>query len=140
MKKQDHFQTSKTLYAVDLNSLKRWQIGTVQLTGKTLYRYEISTVWFKRRKGLDTANIGTLSEISTQFFCPECREAVLFLEKAMIDSIYGGHCRSRWDGSRLWSNPSLDRKDQEIDFKFLDSMLDRYPEIPVGYDGWWSFK
>lgn len=142
MKKQNRFSLSKTLYAVDLSTLLRTQVGNVQSTGKPIYRYEIQAAWFKRRKRLDTSNVGYLSTVSTDFYLhvEDEQQVKRFLSETIVDSRYGGRCRSRWDGSRLWSDPSLDRKDQEIDLKFLDSMLDRYPEIPAGYDGWWSFR
>lgn len=136
------FKPSRSLYAVDLGTLSRCEVGKVESTGQPLYRYEITAVWFKRRNGLDTANIGALWDISTDLY-EETNplEAVTFLSYALTDGRFGGDCRSRWDGSHLWSKPDTPlRGGMTKDLRFLRQMLINYPQIPPGYDGWWTFN
>lgn len=49
----------------------------------------------------------------------------------------GGHCDGRWDGKSYWGDVTLDEQAKHL--AVLQPMLAAYPEIPVGYDGWWRF-
>jgi hypothetical protein len=143
MHRETRFLASRALYAVDLSKLQREQIGTVRGTGTPLYGYTIPAVWFKRRHGANTANVGTLWTCSTNYHkvgpdrpeTPACE----FLQFTLIDGRHGGRCRTRWDGDYLWSDPSTSYTQQTQDAEFLKRMLSRYPDIPDGFDGWWRF-
>lgn len=139
MRRQDKFLASLALYAIDLSSLKRRYEG-ITSRGDSLYRYMISVVWFRRRHGLDTANAGGLWTYSTDLHEEGDESAARgFLVDTLTDGRCGAGCRSRWDGERLWSEPSVTLAQAEEDAAFLRSMLDAVPQIPAGYDGWWRF-
>lgn len=159
MIRQDRFLPSKALYAVKLSGLTRvtlprqkreaqaeWGEGLYKWVDTDdpaipqLYRYEIPCVWYRRSKGVDTANIGTLHSISSlEYTQHHPSDAQRFLEN-FTDGRHGADCRTRWDGERLWSFPSITYDQQQDDLELLRWMLDRYPEIPQGFSGWWSFK
>jgi hypothetical protein len=137
------FRASKALYAVELCRMTRRQSLTILRHEQrhVLYHYEIPAVWFKRRKGSDTANIGTLWAFGREQYDPtDTQDVDRFLRLMLTDGRYGASCRSRWDGERLWSEPSVTHAQQQSDHAFLSGMLGQYPAIPVGYNGWWAFK
>lgn len=52
-------------------------------------------------------------------------------------AVYGhrANCLARWDGSTLWC---LEDEDTRAGYKrLLVPMLEAYPAIPPGFDGWW---
>lgn len=55
------------------------------------------------------------------------------------DGRYGGRTLARWDGSNLWA-PEMSKDKADECFEFLKPMLDNYPEIPGGFDGWWKYE
>lgn len=137
MIRQTAFLASSALYAVDLSGLKRSPCGHTA-SGEPLYRYDIPAVWFKRRKGVDAAQSGYLWTYATATHLEEDPAAARnFLATELTDGRYGGQCLHRWDGERLWSEPSIPVAEQPL--AFLRDMLAAYPEIPDGYDGWWRF-
>lgn len=152
---QSRFLPSKALYAVALSGLtrytlprqKRVEIDSVYRWVDTddpavpqLYRYEIPCVWYRRRKGTDTANIGLLWDISSLCYAEhDPSSAARFLENC-TDGRYGADCHTRWDGEHLWCFPSITYEQQQEDLVLLRWMLDHYPEIPPGFSGWWSFR
>jgi hypothetical protein len=130
--REDRFLISRKPYAVDLDSLtiahtyERWD-------GNLVYRAHVSAVWYRRRKGLTYACIGTLWDHQDA----EPTDAHTFLS-AHDDGRYGGACEGRWDGTRYWGaqEPDVMAAHMEI----LRPMLDSYPVIPTGFDGWWTFQ
>lgn len=130
MIRDSRFLISRRPYAVDLTSLR----GSMEPRhdGGSYYRGRIDAVWFRRRGGVTVACIGTLWDSQDE----KPAVAVAFL-KAHADGRYGGHCDGRWDGSSYWGNGTLDEQNRHL--AVLQPMLTGYPEIPVGYDGWWRF-
>lgn len=139
MRRQNKFLASLALYAIDLTGLTRAEVGPTH-DGASLYKYEIPAVWFRRRRGLDTSNVGYLWDFSRdRHEGGSEEEARSFLEMTLTDGRQGGSCRSRWDGERLWSEPAVTLEQARKDAEFLQAMLDAFPQIPSGYDGWWRF-
>jgi len=133
------FKLSPQLYAVALSSLTRREYPATE-TGLILYRYEICAIWFKRRKGIDTANIGYLWDITKDRYEEHNPpDSISFLTDTLTDGRFGAHCYTRWDGERAWSDPSRAHYQTEDNLEFLKVMLDSYPMIPPGFDGWWRF-
>jgi len=56
---------------------------------------------------------------------------------ADLDGRYGGTTHARWDGVRYWGDEDV--KEMQRFLGVLKPMLDAYPEVPAGYDGWWRF-
>lgn len=126
------FLISRRPYAVDLGSLR----GAVKTTGpgataRTYYDGRINAVWYRRRRGVTVACIGTLWDLQD-----EQPAAVQFLERH-TDGRYGGNCDGRWDSQSYWGNGTL--AEQEHHLAILRPMLADYPAVPDGYDGWWRF-
>lgn len=132
MIRDDHFLISRKPYAVDLTTLRGNRMDTPG--GRNPYSYDgrIDAVWFRRRKGVTVACIGTLWDLQH----PEPADAREFLTQH-DDGRYGGDCHGRWDGSSYWGNVPL--AEQERHLAILRPMLANYPAVPPGYDGWWTF-
>ncbi|MCX5209769.1 hypothetical protein OG689_10785 [Kitasatospora sp. NBC_00240] len=94
-------------------------------------------VWFRRKDGTTRACIGTLGlwrhHMTDQVDVTDV-QAIL---AADLDSRYGGDCYGRWDGERYWGAQEPEVMARHL--AVLRPMLDAYPTIPAGYDGWWRF-
>lgn len=129
MIRDDEFILAHRAYAVDLTSLRltedRGQFGP-------FWRGTIDAVWFRRRPSATVAYIGTLWDYQHE----RPADATAFLQ-AHDDGQYGGNCDGRYDGQSYWGNGTPDVRQQHL--AVLRPMLDAYPAIPDGFDGWWRF-
>lgn len=123
MRREEKFVLSHRPYAVNLSSLCVDDID----------RPTAEAVWFRRRKGVTVACVGVLWDIQR----PIPAGMSEFLRRH-DDGRYGGDCMGRWDGERYWG--SQDPEEIERHLTLLRPMLASYPEIPDGYDGWWTFR
>jgi hypothetical protein len=132
MIRTDRFRISARPYAVDLPTLK---VGDpyARHDGTPVYRCLIRAAWFRRKGGRLSALAGTLWDHQG----PAPADGRAFLT-ALTDGRYGGAAVARWDGSNLWA-PQMHRDDQEAYYALLGPMLDAFPAIPDGFDGWWTF-
>jgi hypothetical protein len=125
MRRTDKFLISKRPYAIDPSTL--WSRNT-----GTRWHVRVNAVWFRRKAGGLGAYIGTLWDIQEE----EPRTALEMVERH-VDGRYGGDTQGRWNGSSYWGTGTLD--DQVAHLKILRPMLAGFPEIPPGFDGWWTF-
>ncbi|MEV2239609.1 hypothetical protein [Micromonospora sp. NPDC049891] len=130
MIRDDRFLISRRPYAVDLNTLT-WRTRT-QPGFRTIHRGSIRAAWFRRRSGVTVACVGTLWDYQAE----PTDDPLLFLARH-TDGRYGGDCEGRWDGTRYWGAQNLDVMAEHL--ALLKPMLDAYPEVPAGFDGWWRF-
>lgn len=121
MRREDRLIMSHRPYAVDLSSLR--VDGTYA---------RVDAVWYRRRRGVTVACIGHLWDYQR----PAPRTAMEFLFRC-DDGRYGGTCEGRWDGERYWGAQDPDVIERHL--AILRPMLDSFPTIPDGYDGWWTF-
>lgn len=121
--------SGKTRYAVDLSSLTAEPSG---INGGYVWA-DIRAVWFRRKNRVTAACIGHLRDLQT----PAPKDAAEFLAKA-TDGRYGGRCEGRWDGTRYWG--AQEPETIEAHLALLRPMLDSYPEIPEGFDGWYVYE
>lgn len=134
MIREDRFVMSHRPYAVDLASLRVVEhpadparSGTV-----TTYHHTVRAVWFRRRNRVTVACIGTLWDITRE----PVSDAVAFLD-AFDDGRYGGTCAGRWDGANYWGAQDLDEMAAHLNV--LRPMMDGFPAVPSGFDGWYCF-
>jgi hypothetical protein len=82
---------------------------------------------------MTAACIGTLWDYAR----PATADVVDFLAST-TDGRYGGACEGRWDGTRYWGaqEPGI----IEYHLRLLRPMLASYPEIPIGFDGWYVYE
>jgi hypothetical protein len=132
MIREDRFLISRKPYAVDLSSLRCTTVPTPQGRRASYFDGRIDAVWFRRRRGETVACIGTLWDLQDD----EPETARQFLERH-DDGRYGGDCEGRWDDQSYWGNVTL--AEQERHLAILRPMLENYPAVPEGYDGWWRF-
>ncbi|MCX4543813.1 hypothetical protein [Streptomyces sp. NBC_01565] len=132
MIREDRFLISHKAYAVDLSSLRGAVTPSPQGRRPSYFDGRINAVWFRRRRGVTVACIGTLWDFQDD----DPADGRRFLERHE-DGRYGGDCDGRWDGSGYWGAQNLETVAQHL--TVLRPMLAAYPAIPDGYDGWWRF-
>jgi hypothetical protein len=130
--REDRFLISRRAYAVDLASMNIKMRGPYPVTGHVRVSVKIRAVWFRRKDKVTAACTGVLWN-SQQ---PAPRTAREFLER-FTDGRYGGDCEGRWDGERYWGAQEPDVIVSHL--ALLRPMLENYPAIPPGFDGWWRF-
>lgn len=131
MIREEKHLISHAPYAVDLSILgAQVYHGQVQ----NHYLYVIRAAWFRRRNGRTVACLGNLRTNQDD----QATNVVQVLER-YTDGRYGGDCNARWDGSTLWA-PNSTWPEMTAYEEFLRPMLDNYPAVPPGFDGWWTFK
>jgi hypothetical protein len=120
MIRTERFLMSRKPYAVRMDSLRPRGGSCLQA----------DAVWFRRKSGVTSAHIGTIwgSQVAIQAGI-EC-----FLET--WDGRYGGDCLGRWNGSGYWGSELPETLASHL--AILRPMLENFPSIPNGYDGWWS--
>jgi len=133
MIRTDKFGISKGLYAVylpsfDVNDVSESQHGDAGAT----YEATIMAAWFRRRGGVTRACIGNLWNIH-RGMAPSAEQFLGQLD----DGRYGAQCEGRWDGDRYWGAQEPEVVEEHL--TLLRPMLDSYPAIPLGFDGWWRF-
>lgn len=131
MIRETRFLISRKPFAVNLDTLHT-ETHTRD-NGTHYYFGRIDAVWYRRKKGLTYACIGTLWDYQDEH--PQNGRAFL---AAHDDGRHGGDCDGRWDGSRYWGaqEPEVMAAHMEI----LKPMLADVPTIPDGFDGWWTFQ
>lgn len=122
MIREERMLISKRPYAVNLLTLFTNDRGGA----------EMDAVWFRRRSGVTVACVGILWDYQS----PSPTTAYEFLRRH-DDGRYGGDCRGRWDGERYWGAQEPEVIQEHLDL--LRPMLEAYPGVPNGYDGWWRF-
>jgi len=132
MIRDDRFLISRKPYAVDLGSLRGKCTPSPQGQHPYYFDGQINAVWFRRKKGVTVACIGTLWDLQH----PEPTDAAQFLRQH-TDGRYGGRCEARWDGSGYWGAEAPDAVAEHL--ALLRPMLDGYPLCPASHDGWWRF-
>jgi hypothetical protein len=134
--REDRFVLSHRPYAVDLGSLTtdrhERQLGDSR--GTHYWSGQVGAVWFRKRRGVLVAVVGTLWDYQDQ----QPFTAEQFLERA-DDGRYGGTALGRWDGESYWSGCGGRLDVQREHMETLEPMLAAYPELPRGYDGWWVY-
>lgn len=131
MIKMEKFLISKGPYAVDLGSLALKE--SRRDDGTSFWRATVNAVWFRRRRGVTVACIGYLWNYQNE----KPVDALAFL-KAHDDGRYGGTTLGRWDGAGFWGD-GVSLEEQEEYLAILRPMLENYPAVPAGFDGWWRF-
>ncbi|MYZ39902.1 MULTISPECIES: hypothetical protein [unclassified Streptomyces] len=130
MIREERLVISRKPHAVDLGSLRVEERNRAD--GTHYYGGRINALWFRRRAGLTVACIGTLWDFQHE----RPVGAAEFLA-AHNDGRYGPDCEGRWDGTSYWGNVTLAVQKQHL--AVLQPMLENYPNLPAGYDGWWTF-
>jgi hypothetical protein len=134
MRREEKFVLSHRPYAVDPESL-RIEHHPAQETPPTreYWRITMDAVWFRGRKDAPVATAGGLWGSTHE----EPRDVTHALE-LFNDGRYGGSAVARWDGVGLWIN-GLSLEESEGYLAILRPMLENFPAIPPGYDGWWVY-
>lgn len=122
MIREEKFVMSRRPFAVDLSTFRVDEHGFSR----------VNAVWFRRRRGVTVSCIGTL----WGSLIPAPQTVHEFLERH-TDGRYGGDTVGRWDGTGYWGVEDPDEMAAHL--AVLRPMLDNYPNVPVGYDGWWTF-
>lgn len=130
MRKENQFTASHRPYAVDVSSLDH-EIHQ-RRDGSSFWYVTAKAAWFRRRRGQLVACVGYLWDYQNEL--PQTVERFL---QANQDGRYGGTCTGRWDGAGYWGAEQPETVAEHL--LLLRPMLDNYPKLPAGYDGWWTF-
>ncbi|MGW3427983.1 hypothetical protein ACWDHW_08500 [Streptomyces melanosporofaciens] len=134
MIREDKFLISRRPYAVDLDTVTGRQVGGID---RVSFSGACNAVWFRRRRGVTVACLGTLKLWSHYLSEPLNLDDPTAILSADLDGRYGGDTEGRWDGESYWGNVTLEQQEQHL--AVLRPMLAAYPALPDGYDGWWRF-
>ena len=135
MKREEKFVQSHQPYAVDLGS---YHVGALSEHGSAWCR--VNAVWFRRRRSGYNGPLQTVAcagDVHTLLRPPSGTAEAFLL--AHTDGRYGGDCQARWDGTELWA-PGMSEPTRVEHLAVLRPMLEAYPELPEGFDGWWTFR
>ena len=131
MIRRGRFVMSHRPYAIDPDSLF---VREETRNDDTTYWYaRVRAVWFRRRNGITTANVGYLWD-----YLDQSPTDALDYAATVTDGRYGGTTLGRWDGSGYWGSESPDTMNTHLEL--LRPMLDQFPAIPDGFNVWWTFK
>jgi len=144
---EHRFLASKKLYAFDLNSFKAWELPNLTADGYKMWSYSIQAVWFaKRNNGLRAAFFGAIGDTSTAR--PTADPSIPTTEWTRDEFFahykgarYGASPYGCWDGQAPWWGKDEYRNDfqaQQLAIPKLQDMLNHFPDIPTGYDGWYA--
>jgi hypothetical protein len=100
----------------------------------SLGRYSVDAVWYRGRASTPYVVFG---ELTGYHGVPGMTIPEWLTNHT--DGRYGGDALVRWDGDNLWAPTA----DYSVAASILDTllrpMLDQYPMVPEGFDGWWTF-
>lgn len=121
IKQRDKFSFSEYFYAID------WSTFWVNDNNNAI----VDAIWFKKTKGEVAVCSGTLSNYDT-------------LNKddfiaGFKYGRYGGATRYKWNGTEMWSHDN-NFLDMIKAHEKLDPILENFPNIPHGYQGWYCIK
>lgn len=136
MRKLNGFQISAKPYAIDLSTVivEKYE----ERDGLYFLWGSCSAVWFRRHNRTLRACIGTLSLWGQYMREPVDISTPRGVLVGQLDGRYGGDCGGRWDGQNYWGAQDLTVMEEHLNV--LKPMLEFFPEVPFGYDGWWSFR
>lgn len=135
MIRSEQFRISHRPYAVDLSSVT----ATVEpLHGRYSLDGTARAVWYRRQGGVTRACVGKIDLWSHYLPEPLPLDDPAVILGADLDGRYGGDCEGRWDGERYWG--AQEPETIEAHLALLRPMLDHFPTVPEGYDGWWRFS
>lgn len=124
MRREEKFVQSHAPYAVAVDGLRIIVPDNAA---------EVRAVWFRRRKGVTVACIGYLWD----HLRPGPASVAEFLARS-TDGCYGGTCEGRWDSERYWGAQQPEVIERHL--ALLRPMLANFPDVPPGYEGWWTYR
>lgn len=136
MIREDKFRISRRPYAVDLGSLRVKTTEPEREGQNRIHHVVLDATWFRRRGGATMACLGTLWDIVRDPAPQDVHEALTRHD----DGRYGGSWVARWDGESYVSEHPQSPEAMAEHMAVLRPMLDDYPAIPAGYDGWYRFE
>lgn len=124
-----HLAVSRPMYAFKPDTWREASTG-----------YQVDAVWFKRKDGILSAVCGTYEPFVQPFLNAPTDGTYESWIAAANDNRYGGSWAAKWNGVGLlvYSAPVTPAAADEY-VAFLDPILKSFPDVPAGYDGWWTF-
>lgn len=135
MIRRDDFRISRRPYAVNLSSYQITSREPRNHVDIPYHQISVNAVWFRRRNGVVVATLGVLWDYQRDPRPKDVHEAL----GRHTDGRYGGDWIARWSGTSYASKVPHDAEEIQAHLAILRPMLDLYPEVPAGYDGWWEF-
>lgn len=102
--------------------------------------YQVDAVWFKRKRGKLVATMGTYQPMVLRRDQQPAGDTYEEWIAAADDNRYGGDWTAVWDGEGLMcARQPVSAAMTHERSSFLDAVLKGFPNVPDGYDGWWTF-
>jgi hypothetical protein len=131
MNREDRFVMSHRPYAVDLGILRTEHYADF---------WVVRAAWYRRKNGVTAACVGTLRGFQgpRPYKPAEAAPANALEFVTALGPGHYGDCLGRWDGTGYWGSEVPATATAHL--ALLQPMLERYPEVPSGFDGWWTFR
>lgn len=134
MRRETRFLISRKPFAIDLNTIT----GEQHPRGdRFAFSGSVNALWFRRQSGITRACLGSLKLWAHYLTAPLDLDDPHAVLSADLDGRYGGDCEGRWDGERYWGAQEPDVIEEHL--ALLRPMLNHFPNVPPGHDGWWTF-
>lgn len=129
---QTDFAISKKLYAINPDTIQNRYTGDNH-AGLPMYKVSIEAIWFRRKNGVEVASKGFLWDhaVGKEWTVED------FINEADTGR-YGGSPIGSWDGEDVIGVTNYQAILELV--KELDPILNAYPAIPQGYQGWYLMK
>ena len=125
-----NFAISKKLYAIKRDTFVATYSGDTQ-KGEPMYRVSVDAMWFRRKQGIEVISKGKLGDLAVG------KEWDIDDFIANVSTArYGGTPFGSWDGYDVIGVTNYEAIVALV--KELDPILDAYPDVPVGYEGWYK--
>lgn len=136
MIRREKFVMAHKPFAIDLDSIRIE--SHKERDGRFFVGGSCDAVWFRRKDKITRVCWGTLGLWA--HYLPEAADISSPQEflSTDFDGRYGGECAARWDGQNYWGSQKPEVVQSDLDG--LRPMLENFPRVPPGLDGWWSFR
>lgn len=136
MIREGNFLMSHKPFAIDMDSVRI--DSHKEHGGRFFVSGSCEAVWFRRKERITRVCWGTLRLWGHYLTEPVDMASPQSILSAEFDGRYGGECAARWDGQNYWGAQEPDKI--RFDLNALRPMLENFPRVPDGMDGWWSFQ
>lgn len=136
MIRHETFVMARKPFAIDLDSVRI--DSHKEIDGRFFVSGSCDAVWFRRKDRVTRVCWGPLQLWGHYMPEPVDMTSPKTILSSGFDGRYGGQCSARWDGRNYWGAQEPDLI--QIGLNSLKPMLDNFPRVPDGMDGWWSFR
>lgn len=103
--------------------------------------FRVDAVWFRRKAGRTLAAMGCYDPTVLRDDMEPTDGLYESWITAADDNRYGAHHVASWDGrALLCTDQGVTPAETNRRIEFLTAVLAGFPDVPAGWDGWWTFQ